>query len=129
MLSPPTRVFDVVVVDDHSTNDMQARPDEYAAAHGHVHIIHAEQNRGHRPAGLRAYRVGLDLDPDYIVFVDGDGQFVGDDVAQALKLAEAVDCDVVHGVRTGRTDLWYRETLTKTLAAWPRWQQVRTCLR
>lgn len=114
-LSPLTCMLDVVVVDDHSTDDMPARLDEYAAAHDHVHIVHAEQNRGHGPTALRAYRTGLECDPDYIVFVDGDGQFIGEDVARALKLAEAVDCDVVHGVRKGRTDPWYRMALTKAL--------------
>lgn len=114
-LKPLTSRLDVVVVDDHSTDDMPSRLDGYASEHSEVHVVHASENRGHGPTALAAYREGLASNPDYVVFVDGDGQFIGHDVARALKLAEAVRADVVHGVRTGRSDPWYRKTLTATL--------------
>ena len=45
--------------------------------------------------------------------VDGDGQFAGEDFRAVLSAL--TDADVVHGVRRGRTDPWYRRTLTRSV--------------
>lgn len=69
-------------------------------------------NRGHGPTALAAYRAGLASDPDLLVHVDGDGQFLGTDFTRLIDAAESTSADVVHGVRDGRTDPWYRKVLT-----------------
>jgi hypothetical protein len=47
-----------------------------------------------------------------LVHVDGDGQFHGRDFPRLIAALDAEDADVVHGVRDGRTDPWYRKALT-----------------
>lgn len=70
------------------------------------------QNRGHGPTALAAYRAGLAADPAVLVHVDGDGQFLGSDFPRLISALLSEDADVVHGVRDGRTDPWYRKVLT-----------------
>lgn len=69
-------------------------------------------NRGHGPTALAAYRAGLAASPDLLVHVDGDGQFYGSDFPRLLSALRRENADVVHGVRDGRTDPWYRKVLT-----------------
>ena len=84
------------VFDDDADVDVQTQP----------------ANRGHGPTALAAYRAGLASDPDLLVHVDGDGQFLGTDFTRLIDAAESTAADVVHGVRDGRTDPWYRQVLT-----------------
>ena len=49
--------------------------------------------------------------------VDGDGQFHGADLVRLVNAALDTDADVVHGVRTGRTDPWFRRVLTASVGA------------
>jgi len=101
------------IVDDRSTDSTPAVLRAAAADHGDITAIRSEVNQGHGPTALAAYRAGLADRPDIIVHVDGDGQFAGEDFRALLSaLAEA---DVVHGVRRGRTDPWYRRTLTRSV--------------
>ncbi|MBS1674516.1 MAG: glycosyltransferase family 2 protein [Actinobacteria bacterium] len=97
-----------VIADDRST-------DGTAAALAGVDDVLVETqpaNRGHGPTALAAYRAGLALSPDALVHVDGDGQFVGSEIAGAVRALARTGADVVHGVRRGRTDAWYRRVLT-----------------
>ncbi|WP_091035154.1 glycosyltransferase family 2 protein [Microbacterium oxydans] len=92
-------------------------------------------NRGHGPTALAAYRAGLAADPDVLVHVDGDGQFYGSDFIRLINALTTEEADVVHGVRDGRTDPWYRKVLTGAvglliaLAAGRRIPDVNTPLR
>ncbi|MFS0911779.1 glycosyltransferase family 2 protein [Microbacterium sp. 179-I 3D2 NHS] len=92
-------------------------------------------NRGHGPTALAAYRAGLAAEPEVIVHVDGDGQFLGADFTRLLTAFGATGADVVHGVRDGRTDPWYRKALTASVgtliavAAGRRVPDVNTPLR
>lgn len=104
-----------VVADDASTDATVA---ELVALDGtltgELIIDEADENRGHGPTVVRAYRRCVALEPDAIVQVDGDGQFVADDLE--LLLGEyARGADVVTGVRTGRNDPWFRVVVTSGL--------------
>ncbi|MGR2753408.1 glycosyltransferase family 2 protein [Agromyces arachidis] len=111
-LSPLATRLDLVVVDDRSTDATVEVLRDLAAGLLGLTVIEAEANRGHGPTALAAYRAGLALEPDLIVHVDGDGQFHGIDLARAVRAALATDADVVHGVRRGREDPWFRRILT-----------------
>ncbi|WP_396644938.1 glycosyltransferase family 2 protein [Microbacterium sp.] len=94
----------LIVVDDASTDGTGASAADLAD------VVRAPTNRGHGPSALAAYAEGLRSGADAIVHVDGDGQFLGDDIA---RVAAALNgADVVHGVRRGRTDPWFRRTLS-----------------
>ncbi|BDI21614.1 glycosyltransferase family 2 protein [Herbiconiux sp. L3-i23] len=105
-----------IVVDDCSSDETADRARAAAAAGGFsVDVIPNPRNLGHGPSALRAYRAGLTTAASVVVHVDGDGQFRGEDV---LAVVQALDGnDVVHGIRRGRTDAWYRRVLTGTLGA------------
>lgn len=130
-VSPLADRLSFVVADDRSTDDTAAGLSEIAD----VDVQTQSSNRGHGPTALAAYRAGLDLSPDAIVHVDGDGQFVGADLARVVSAFERSGADVVHGVRRDRTDPWYRRALTGAvslmvaLAAGRRIPDVNTPLR
>jgi glycosyltransferase involved in cell wall biosynthesis len=97
-----------VVADDRSTDGTAAALSGIAD----VDVQTQPVNRGHGPTALAAYRAGLALSPDAVVHVDGDGQFLGSEIAAAAQTLGNTGADVVHGVRHSRTDAWYRRALT-----------------
>lgn len=102
----------VVVVNDRSTDDTAAVLKSIAQRNPQLMVLLAPDNRGHGPTALAAYRAGLALEPDAIVHVDGDGQFLGKDFPRLIGALFEDHVDVVHGVRQGRTDPWFRRVLT-----------------
>lgn len=111
-LAPLAERLDIIVVDDRSTDATAAVLGALAKKLPGLSVITADANRGHGPTALAAYRAGLERHPDLIVHVDGDGQFTGTDLARAVSAAVGTGADVVHGVRVGRADPWFRRMLT-----------------
>ncbi|MDR6867231.1 glycosyltransferase involved in cell wall biosynthesis [Microbacterium resistens] len=107
-LAPLADQLTIVVADDRSTDDTATVLAEIPG----VLVETQPANRGHGPTALAAYRAGLALSPDALVHVDGDGQFLGADLAAVARALGSTGADVVHGVRGGRTDPWFRKTLT-----------------
>lgn len=107
---PHTQRLRIVVVNDKSTDDTGAVLDALAADLPELIVVHSAKNQGHGPTALAAYRAGLETEPDAILHVDGDGQFVGEDFPAVLSALEGVQ--VVHGVRSGRDEPWFRRALT-----------------
>lgn len=107
-VSPLAEHVSFVIADDRSTDDTTHVFDDVAD----VDLQTQPANRGHGPTALAAYRAGLAVDPDLLVHVDGDGQFLGADFVRLIRAAGSTGADVVHGVRDGRTDPWYRKVLT-----------------
>jgi glycosyltransferase involved in cell wall biosynthesis len=103
----------MLVADDRSTDGTAAAIASLALPQ--VQVLTQPTNRGHGPTALAAYRAGLATDAEVIVHVDGDGQFAGADFPRLLGALEREDVDIVHGVRRGRDDPWYRRALTGTL--------------
>ncbi|MGN7861666.1 glycosyltransferase family 2 protein [Microbacterium sp. 22303] len=107
-VAPLAERVSFVVADDRSTDGtataLAGLPD--------VDVQTQPANRGHGPTALAAYRAGLALSPDALVHVDGDGQFLGSEIASAVRALSSTGADVVHGVRHSRTDAWYRRLLT-----------------
>ena len=101
-----------LVADDRSTDGTA----EVLAEIDDVQVQVQASNRGHGPTALAAYRAGLALTPDVLVHVDGDGQFLGQDLARVISALLRENADVVHGVRRNRTDPWFRRVLTATVS-------------
>ncbi|MBD3752570.1 MAG: glycosyltransferase family 2 protein, partial [Micrococcales bacterium] len=116
-VSPRAAVVEIVVIDDASTDDTAAKV--IALGLDGVRVVVQPHNRGHGPAAIAAYREGLARGADVIVHVDGDGQFDGADIARVALSSK--HHEVVHGIRRGRTDPWYRRVLSTglRLLIWP----------
>ena len=97
-----------IVVDDCSADDTADVVRAVAASGVQVEVHTNDRNLGHGPSTLRALRLGLDMNPDAIVALDGDGQFVGSDVASVVEKLLTSQADVVEGVRRERNDPLYR---------------------
>ncbi len=96
----------LIVVDDASTDDTSRAVGTLA------YVMRAPRNRGHGPTALAAYAEGLKSGARVIVHVDGDGQFHGEDIALVARAIDDGVSEVVHGVRRGRTDPWFRRGLS-----------------
>lgn len=105
----------MVVVDDCSSDDTVRVLHEIESKLQAALIVESTgTNSGHGPAALCAYRRALDTGAQYIVGVDGDGQFLGSDIRRVLVLLEDGG-DGVCGVRRFRYDPWFRMLMTRVL--------------
>lgn len=95
--------YEVIIVDDGSSDKTQAIARELAAQNPKVKVIHHEVNQGYGAA----VRSGLkNSQYDYVCFTDGDGQF---DLEELKKLTDLMaDNDMVIGYRRQRKDPFYR---------------------
>lgn len=106
-----------IVADDCSTDSTLKVLSVVAETH-QVEILPSERNSGHGPTTVRALHAALSFQPDVVVAVDGDGQFIGDDIRRLVNLRMCQGLDLVEGVRVGRNDPLFRRAiswLTRTL--------------
>jgi glycosyltransferase involved in cell wall biosynthesis len=98
--------FEIVVVDDGSTDDTGNIVRSLAAQHLNIRLVSHNHNRGYGAAvttGLRAARGNL------ILLMDSDGQF---DLSDLPNLACAIDkFDLVVGYRQNRADCFLRRVI------------------
>ena len=102
-LSAITESWEIVIVNDASTDRTPAVADGLAAAHpGRVRVVHHAQNAGLGGAirtGFAAAR------GDVLAYCDADLPFDMDDLVRAHEILVATGADVVNGVRVNRKDL------------------------
>jgi glycosyltransferase involved in cell wall biosynthesis len=117
-LAPHVESLRLVVVDDASTDATAAVLDELAPAlSGSLQVIRNPINRGHGPTLLSAYREALQGEPDFVLQVDGDGQFHGSDLRRVLVLL-LDEAHAVSGVRRFRQDPWFRMIMTRLVRSY-----------
>lgn len=106
--------FEVIVVDDGSTDGTGEIADRLSAAHPDVRVVH-QKNQGYGGAlksGFRAARL------KWVFFSDGDLQF---DLAEFEKFVPyAAAADMVIGYRLRRADGYKRLIIQKMLKIWNR---------
>ncbi|QIK63025.1 glycosyltransferase family 2 protein [Leucobacter viscericola] len=113
-LKPHAEELVFVIADDQSTDNTVVTLQNLDT--DDVRVVPQAVNRGHGPTALAAYRAGLELAPDVVIHVDGDGQFIGEDFPKLLAALQP-GVDVVRGVRQNRTDPWFRKVLTACVRA------------
>lgn len=91
--------FEVIVVDDGSTDRTGALADDLAARHDRVRVIHHEHNRGYGAALKSGFAAAAH---EWVLLTDGDGQFDVGDAGPFLAAAE--HHDLVVGYRRDRQD-------------------------
>jgi len=96
--------FEILIVDDGSTDGTPRLADDLAAEQEAVRVIHHRPNRGYG-AALRTGFKGAHL--PLVFYTDADGQFVADEIGRLLeRIGEA---DIVTGYRADRQDPWSRK--------------------
>ena len=112
-LAPHVGTLRLVVVDDASTDGTGSVLEGIGTRlQGRLEVVPNPVNRGHGPSLMRAYGHALAGDPDYVLQVDGDGQFLGSDLRRVLVLLED-QAHAVSGVRRFRQDPWFRMVMTR----------------
>jgi dolichol-phosphate mannosyltransferase len=112
-LSPHVSALHLVVVDDASSDGTAEVLRGIAPPLSGTLEVHGNPvNRGHGPSVMRAYQRALELEPDYVLQVDGDGQFHGSDLRRVLVLL-IDEARAVCGVRRFRQDPWFRMIMTR----------------
>lgn len=98
-------VFEIIVVDDGSTDATFARAQAVADRDPRIRVLRHETNRGYGAAVWTGLQAGT---MDFAFFTDGDRQFE----VQSLQglVEEIADHDVVVGYRVGRQDNLLRRT-------------------
>jgi glycosyltransferase involved in cell wall biosynthesis len=103
-LADCTEEFEIILVDDGSTDQTPQLMDGLADAYAEVRVIHHQPNAGYGVSlrdGFLAARLPL------VFYSDGDRQF---DMREIPRLLEHVDsCDIVTGYRARRQDPWMRK--------------------
>jgi dolichol-phosphate mannosyltransferase len=100
--------YEILVVDDGSTDDTAAIAAEEASRLPHVRWIRHPCNQGYGAAlrsGFKAARF------EFVAFTDADCQFHLDDLANLLAVAD--QAPIVVGYRMDRQDPWRRRFLSK----------------
>ena len=97
-----------IVVDDASTDATALKLEELMVSGIGIEYQTNPENSGHGASTVKALELGMRRQPDLVVSLDGDGQFLGSDVVRTLEASLAEDADVVEGVRTNRGEPFYR---------------------
>lgn len=112
------------VVDDYSTDQTVNRLVEFQTQFPEINlvVIENEKNIGHGPSTIKGMSLALTINPDAVLTVDGDGQFIGKDIAKIVKTFIEGQVDVLEGVRIKRTDPFFRKISTEAvrLLVWSR---------
>ena len=92
--------YEILLVDDASTDATGKMADELAAADPRVRVVHHAQNR--KLGG--SVRTGLDeAKGDLVLYTDADMPFDLADLGKALRLMRVYDADIVSAYRFDRT--------------------------
>ncbi len=117
-LASHVETLHLVVVDDASTDStLEVLEGARPQLQGSLEVVASQINRGHGPSLVAAYRRALELAPDYVLQVDGDGQFHGSDLRRVLVLLMD-DAHAVSGVRRFRQDPWFRMIMTRLVRSY-----------
>lgn len=107
--------YEIIIVDDGSTDATGKVADELALMNSNIRVIHHSKNLGYGEALKSGF---YNAKYETIVYTDGDGQF---DFAEVTKFLEKIkDHDLVIGYRIKRKDPFFRILFKKgwTLSLW-----------
>jgi glycosyltransferase involved in cell wall biosynthesis len=111
-LAPTGESYEVLFVDDGSTDGSPAVLRRLAAMDPHLRILRLRRNSGQSAAFAAGFRHARG---EVVVTLDADLQNDPADIPRLL--AEIVDCDVVCGVRARRQDSWVRKVSSRVANA------------
>ena len=97
--------FEIIVVNDASTDDSAQVLTELQKTRPYLRVVEHATNRGYGGALGSGFRSAV---KDYVFYTDGDAQY---DPSELVSLAQAMrpGVDVVNGYKISRQDPWYRQ--------------------
>ena len=112
----------IIVVNDHSSDDTSGVLANLAEENSWVSFVTNSVNMGHGPSTLRALGLGLESQARVVLAVDGDGQFTGAGIRKALEVFQDLEPDILEGIRVARQEPPYRKAVTMLtrLLVWSR---------
>jgi glycosyltransferase involved in cell wall biosynthesis len=99
-----TTDFEVIVVNDGSTDGTAEIADELARTYAEVRVVHHPRNHGYGGALRTGFR---EARKDLIFYTDGDAQYDPSELV-ALWSRLTPDVDLVNGYKISRSDPWHR---------------------
>ena len=106
--------FSFVVIDDLSSDDTFALLNRIKAENRFPIFVESNEiNIGHGPSTLKALSKAKTLETDFVIAVDGDGQFLGSEMRQLFDQTSKNYGQVGEGVRTHRSDPTFRKFTTQ----------------
>jgi glycosyltransferase involved in cell wall biosynthesis len=99
--------FEIIVIDDGSTDGSLAVLHRLADEVPELRIIEHPANRGYGGALQSGFAAAT---KQWIFYTDGDAQYDAGEIVRCLDLATD-DVDVVQGFKVGRGDAWYRRLI------------------
>lgn len=115
----------VLVVDDNSPDGTATIVQELAAKDRRVRLLLRTKRRGRGTAGAAGFQAALELNPDYVIEMDGDGSHQPASIPDLIQAAKKAD--IVLGSRyiPGGKDAersWLRRLVTWFVRLFIRWQ-------
>ncbi|MBN1878958.1 glycosyltransferase family 2 protein [bacterium] len=102
-----TQDYEIIIVDDGSTDGTSVLADDLATGHPGVRVIHHRANMGYGGALQSGFK---GAEKELVFYTDGDGQFDMSELRTVLPLID--HADVVTCFRVGRQDPWHRKLNT-----------------
>lgn len=103
ILSHVASEFEIIIVDDGSTDHTPEIADRLAVDDRRIYAIHHKTNRGYGAALNSGFQASKH---EFIFFMDSDDQFDAAEIENLLSHIE--DYDIVTGYRDKRQDRWHR---------------------
>lgn len=103
ILSTLVKTYEIIIINDGSTDNTGNVADQLSKEYDHVRVIHHEKNKGYGGALISGFKHAR---YDWVFFTDGDNQFHMREIE--LLLREAGHYDMVIGFRKVRQDPFHR---------------------
>jgi glycosyltransferase involved in cell wall biosynthesis len=102
----------ILAVDDCSTDSTWLILNKMQTNSADLILLKNENNLGHGQSSHRALRHGLSGKSNFIMSVDGDGQFLGDEMFNFYEQFYATNLNYAEGCRVSRNDPWFRKIIS-----------------
>jgi len=103
------------IVDDCSFDDSYSKIQSLAKKEGfknRIKLYRNFRNLGHGPTFSRAVNAAIDANPEFILTLDGDGQFLGTQLMDAFRFFLDSQLPYMETIRSNRQDALYRKIIS-----------------